>query len=222
MSAAEKLDFAAAAARLSSAGAPRARERRRFRRMPMVVLGRMLDGSGREHDCRTADLSPGDVRLASPTLPAIDERIVLYLEGFGRLSGRVARRCGQAEVAVIFDTSTHKREKMAEALTWKINSERLGLLTAREEPTPAETTASAHTLTWLETEFGDAIEGEVLDFSLSGMTLRTASAMPPLGSWVKIGGLYGRVARRIEGGFAIDFEPKAIARYRNINPLAKD
>jgi hypothetical protein len=219
MSALEKPDFAAAAARLSATGGPRAQERRRFRRMPMVVAGRMLDTGGCEYDCRTADLSPGDVRLASTILPRVDENVVLYLQGFGRIAGRVARRCGENEVAIIFDTSTHKREKMAEALTWKVNSERLGLTAPRPEPTSAEIAATSSTLTRVETEFGESIEGEVLDFSLSGMTLRTTNATPPMGSWVRIGGLYGRVARRVDGGFAVDFEPRAIARYRTINPI---
>ena len=33
------------------------------------------------------------------------------------MSGKVARKCGEGEVAVIFDFSAHKREKMAEQLT---------------------------------------------------------------------------------------------------------
>jgi hypothetical protein len=222
MSAAEKLDFASAAARISSSNGPRAQERRRFRRMPMIVAGRMLDTAGREYDCRTADLSPGDVRLVSTKLPSIDDKVVIYLEGFGRLSGRVARRCGEGEVAIIFDTSAHKREKMAETLTWKVNGERLGMTPHHAETEPAETQAATPNTTRIETELGDTIEGEVLDFSLTGITLRTVSPMPPLGSWVRIGGLYGRVARRTEGGFAVDFEPRAIARYRNLNPIQSE
>ena len=32
--------------------------------------------------------------------------------------------------------------------------------------------------------------------------------VPPLiGAWARVGNIYGRVARPIEGGFAIDFEP---------------
>jgi len=30
--------------------------------------------------------------------------------------------------------------------------------------------------------------------------------MPPIGAWARVGTIYGRVARPIEGGFAIDFE----------------
>ena len=40
-------------------------ERRRFRRVPLGVRGRMMDGAGVEHDCRTADISPGDLRVLS-------------------------------------------------------------------------------------------------------------------------------------------------------------
>ena len=199
MSAAVRLDLATAAARLNAVRGPRAQERRRFRRMPVIVGGRMLDGAGREQDCRTADLSPGDVRLAAPDLPKVDDRVVLYLDGYGRLTGRVARKCGENEVAIIFEMSTHKREKMAEALTWSMNKDQLRL-----DETPAPTVKSAR----VETEFGEIIDGEILDFSLAGMTIRTTKTPPPIGAWVRIGGVYGRVARRIEGGFAVDFESR--------------
>lgn len=211
-SAAQRLDFANAAARISAAGTPKSQERRRFRRMPVIVAGRMLDGAGREQDCRTADISPGDVRLASPSLPAVDDKVVLYLEGFGRLSGRVARRCGEDEVAIIFDISTHKREKMAETLTWSLNKDPLGL-----EEAPKEKSARAR----VETELGEIIDGEVLDFSLTGVTIRTPKTAPRIGEWVRVGGVYGRVARRIEGGFAIDFEPRGGA-YRKLNEIKTD
>ena len=202
MAAVERLDLAHAARRLASASKIGARERRRFRRAPLVINGRMLDPSGREHDCRTADLSPGDVRLAAPILPCVGEHVVLYLDGFGRVAGQVARRCGEAEVAIIFQQSAHKREKLAEALTWAINKAQLGL----EEP-PRPVVRDGVQLARIELETGEIIEGEVLDFSLAGMTIRTPKAVPALGAWVRVGNVYGRVARRIEDGFAIDFEP---------------
>ena len=202
---AAKPDFARAAARLARTPSPGARERRRFFRAPIVVGGRMLDPLGREQDCRTADISPGDARVAAPSLPEIGQRVVLYLEDFGRIAGHVARRCGEGEVAVIFESSAHKREKLAEALTWAINKIPLGLeQTDRRDRPPA---CQRSELARIETESGQAYEGEVLDFSLAGMTLRTPQPAPPIGAWVRVGGIHGRVSRRIEGGFAIDFEP---------------
>ncbi|HRO02371.1 MAG TPA: PilZ domain-containing protein [Terricaulis sp.] len=98
--AARKIDLSSIAQRLNAARA-NARERRRFRRLPLVIGGRMLDCEGREHDCRTADISPGDARIASVTAPDVGQRVVIYLEGLGRVSGKVARRCGEGEIAVI-------------------------------------------------------------------------------------------------------------------------
>lgn len=203
--AAEKLDLAAAATRLTSLRA-RPQERRRFRRLNLVVGGRMLDTLGREHDCRTADMSPGDARIAASVLPEVGERVVLYLDGLGRVSGRVARR-GERDVAVIFDFSAHKREKLAEQLTIAINRDIEIEPEARAVPRLIESGTAS--LARIQLENGVAYEGEVLDFSLTGVTLRTRRPAPPIGAWVRVGGTYGRVARLIENGFAVDFERRS-------------
>jgi len=197
---AEKIDFAAAARRLTASQVG-LRERRRFRRAPIEVSGRLLDINGREHDCRSADISPGDMRLAASTLPTVGERVVIYLDGIGRVSGKVARTCGEGEVAIIFDFSAHKREKLAEQLTLVMNKQ-LGI---EEEHRPLSR-EGAQTIS-LEFETGETYDGEVLDFSLAGITIRSRRPPPLIGVWVRVGAVYGRVARLIEGGFAIDFEP---------------
>jgi hypothetical protein len=204
-SSARKFDFAAAARRLTAAPL-NARERRRFRRVPIAVSGRLLDAAGREHDCRTADISPGDVRIAAPALPGVGERVVLYLDTIGRVSGRVARTCGEGEVAIIFDFTAHKRERLAEQLTLRINK-KLGLY----EPFRPAARSDSH-LIRLEFETGEAYDGEVLDFSLAGLTVRSRRAPPLIGTWVRVGNVYGRVARLIDRGFAIDFEAPSIRR----------
>lgn len=198
---ADRVDFASVVERLA-AERVHAHERRRFRRAPLVVGGRMLDAFGREHDCRTADLSPGDARIAAPATLQPGQNVVLYLDGFGRIAGHVARRCAADECAIIFDVSPHKREKMAETLTWLINRARL-----EPEDAPRLSLRDGQHFARLETEDGGVIEGEVLDFSLAGLTVRAAK-LPPHGAWVRVGGVYGRVARAIEGGFAVDFAPR--------------
>lgn len=195
------LALAAAARRLTAAQVG-LRERRRFRRMPVEISGRLLDNAGREHDCRTADISPGDARIVSDTLPGVGERVVIYLSGFGRVSGKVARKCGEGEVAVIFDFSAHKREKLAEQLTLAVNKN-LGI----DEDTRPAIRDGAQTVR-LEFETGEAYDGEVLDFSLAGITVKSHRPPPLIGVWVRVGNVYGRVARLIEGGFAIDLEPR--------------
>jgi hypothetical protein len=156
---------------------------------------------GREHDCRTADISPGDVRIHAPVLPNVGERVVIYLEGFGRVSGNVARR-GDGEAAIVFDFSAHKREKMAEQLTLAANAS-LGI----DEPLRTPVNDGAQ-FARIEFESGQSYQGEILDFSLSGVTIRSMKPPPFIGEWVRVGNVYGRVARLIEGGFAVDFEPR--------------
>lgn len=195
------LALAAAARRLTAAQVG-LRERRRFRRMPIEITGRLLDTAGREHDCRTADISPGDARIVSDELPGVGERVVIYLSGFGRVAGKVARKCGEGEVAVIFDFSAHKREKLAEQLTLAVNKN-LGI----DEDTRPAIRDGAQTVR-LEFETGEAYDGEILDFSLAGITVKSHRPPPLIGVWVRVGNVYGRVARLIEGGFAIDLEPR--------------
>lgn len=200
MTAAPKLDLATAATRLADTRI-RGRERRRFRRLPIIVSGRMLDTLGREHDCRTADISPGDVRIHAPVLPNVGERVVIYLDGFGRVSGNVARR-GDSDAAIVFDFSVHKREKLAEQLMLAINKD-LGI----DEPL-RQTIKDGAQFARIELDSGEVYQGEVLDFSLSGVTIRTTQPSPLIGDWVRIGNVYGRVARLIDSGFAVDFEPR--------------
>ena len=197
--------FASAAARLA-ASRTSAQERRRFRRFEVIVGGRLLDPLGREHDCRTLDMSPGDLRIAAPIGIDIGQRVVIYLEHFGRLAGAVTR-CGESDdFAVLLEASAHKREKMAEQLTWHVNKSKLDLNDLGEAIHPAQYVSRAR----IEMDNGDVIEGQILDFSLAGVTVK-ALRVPPLGAWVRVSGTYGKVARRIEGGFAVDFEPKPAA-----------
>ena len=119
------------------------------------------------------------------------------------MSGYVARKCGEGEVAVIFDFTAHKREKMAEQLTIAVNRD-LGI---EEDHRPI---SDGSQLIKLEFETGEAYEGEVVDFSLAGITIKSRRPPPLIGVWVRAGNIYGRVARLIEGGFAIDLEPRKL------------
>lgn len=186
---------------LSSARRPTPSERRRFRRVPVNLRGRLMDPAGREHDCRTADMSPGDVRLIATAQVKIGDRIIFYLDELGRLEGHVVRCSTQGEFAVILSATAHKREKVAEMLTWLMSKD----LVDEAAPRTAERKGGG-AFASIALGDGPAIEGEILDFSLVGMAIRTKSPPPPIGTWVRVGGVDGRVARYVDGGFAIDFE----------------
>lgn len=193
------------ATQLSAARRPNAAERRRFRRVGLSVRGRMMDGAGLEHDCRTADISPGDARIAAAAAVRVGDRIVFYLDELGRLEGHVVRASADGHFAVIFSATAYKREKLAEMLTFLMSRERVTL----DEDIRRARRQGGGALASISVDRGPAIDGEIVDFSLIGMAVRTRQPPPPIGAWVRIGAIDGRVARYIDGGFAIDFEVRS-------------
>jgi hypothetical protein len=178
-----------------------AADRRRFRRAPLALAGRVLIG-GVERDCRTTDCSPGGARLMAAEMPAAGTSIVLYLDTIGRVPADVVRASDEEGFGVLFHATAHKREKIAEQLTWLWNKDRLNLEDdERRAPRYDSATALGVTL-----EDGRALHCEVMDFSLVGASLRTAQKRPELGAWVRVGQTYGRVSRYLDEGFAVDFQ----------------
>ncbi len=181
---------------------PQGKERRRFVRSVVTVDGRILGADGREHPCRTLDVSPGSLRIATPAPLQIDEAVVMYCDDLGRLTGRVVRVAGDGTFGLTLDASGHKREKLAEVLTWLINGRDQD---ARQERRMPRTAVSGAAMA--ELDDGTQISVELVDFSVVGAAVRS-KLRPRLGAWIKIGQQVGRVARYTDDGFAVDFQPR--------------
>jgi PilZ domain len=182
--------------------APSGKERRRFQRTPVSLDGRILGADEREHPCRTLDASPGSVRISTPAPLYIDDQVVLYCNELGRLTGRVARIIGDGSFGIALDATPHKREKLAEILTWLINGRDRDARQDRRMPrAPASGGAIA------ELADGRHVRVELIDFSMVGAGVR-CEVRPMIGEWVRIGQQVGRVARYLDGGFAVDFSPR--------------
>ncbi|MEJ0023677.1 MAG: PilZ domain-containing protein [Alphaproteobacteria bacterium] len=187
----------------SNRAALSAPDRRRFYRADIEVDGRIMDERGVEQDCLTADVSPGGARLRTPRPPLEGESLVLYLGPLGRVPAKVSRIEPEGAFGVQFQVSGHKREKLAEQLTWMMNK---GLF-AHEERRATRHDGAGSLPVILED--GTALVCEVRDFSLVGCSVRTDRPRPPVGAWVRVGQTYGRVARYLHDGFALDFQTRA-------------
>lgn len=177
-------------------------DRRRFRRLELIIGGRLMEPSGVEHDCRTVDISPGDARIASTVRPAAGEEMIIYLKDIGRVKSQVVRLLEENTFAVKFDASGHKRERIAEHLTVLANSAS-GVAEERRH-----IRHDGAGMTEIELEDGSKLLCEIIDFSLVGVAVRTTKPRPLIGAWVRVGAQYARVSRYIEGGFAMDFAMK--------------
>lgn len=174
-------------------------ERRKHRRVSVDLPGKLfVPAEEREAQCRVSDLSPGGAQVVCEFIPPADSQIVLYIDGFGRIEGIVARPSA-GNFGVRFACSANKRERIAEQLTLYMNRGTVDESVLRRhdrEPTKG--------LAKFTRANGDIVACEVLDLSLSGVSLKT-EARPPMGEVVLIGQMAGRIVRHHETGIAIEF-----------------
>jgi hypothetical protein len=180
-------------------------ERRRYKRVAIDIQGKVfVPGDERDASCRIVDLSPGGAQVACDLALPAGTSIVLYIDGFGRFEGVVARPTDassqpQGHFGIKFHCSALKRERVAEQLTVFLNKgvvEDASLRRHDRAPTKG--------LARFTRANGDIVGCEVQDLSLSGVSLKTETK-PPIGEVVLIGQMAGRVARHHEDGIGIEF-----------------
>ena len=174
-------------------------ERRRFRRVRVDLTGRLfVPADSRECHCKIVDLSPGGASLECDLVLDGGTQIVLYIDGFGRLEGTVMRTEG-ADFGVRFNCTAAKRERIAEQLILFMNRSLIDENEMRRhDRTPQKGIAR------FTRADGQFVACEVMDLSVSGVSLKT-DVRPPIGEFVLIGQMAGRVARHHETGIGIEF-----------------
>ncbi len=174
-------------------------ERRRFKRVRVDLPGKLfVPANGLESACKIIDLSPGGAQVECEQDPEQDEQIVLYIANFGRFEGTVVRRDGYG-FGVRFNCTEKKRERTAEQLTLFMNRDLVSEADLRRhDRTPTKG------LTRFTRSDGQLVPCEVLDLSMSGISLKT-DVRPPIGEFVLIGQMAGRVARHHVDGIGIEF-----------------
>lgn len=174
-------------------------ERRRFQRVRINLLGRYMLEDRREFPCQVANMSPGDMALIAPMSARTGERIVAYIDHFGRLEGKVARLF-QSGFAMTIAATPRKRDKLASQLTWLANRHILNLPEDRRHGRFVPKKPS----TQLVMPNGVNITCRIIDTSLSGAAIST-DQRPTLGSLVMVGKVQARVVRHLEEGIAVEF-----------------
>ncbi|MDE2183911.1 MAG: PilZ domain-containing protein [Alphaproteobacteria bacterium] len=174
-------------------------ERRRFRRVPVNLPGKLfVPGDGQESACTVADLSPGGAQIDCVLPLEQGTPVVLYVNGFGRFEGTVARR-EEKFLGIRFVSSALKRERTAEQLTLFMNQGLVDNADLRRHDR-----APTKGLTRFTRADGQIVPCEVLDLSMSGISVKT-ELRPPIGEFVLIGQMAGRIARHHEDGIGIEF-----------------
>jgi len=177
-----------------------AQERRRHRRVELAMTGRFLDSENQEQRCRLIDISPGGAKILAKQPPRAESRVILMIDGLGRIEGEVLR-AGANWFSLRFQANLPKRDRLADAITWRFNMERLGL---EEDRVAARRPRKGRAV--IKLRDGVVIHADVVDVSITGAAF-TCLERPRVGETVQVGEMRGQVARILETGFAVAFDP---------------
>ena len=174
-------------------------DRRKTRRVRIKLEGKIfLPGLAQESDCIVLDLSSGGAAIRCKQAPPAKSKVVLYVNGFGRMEGVTAQPTKEG-TRIYFDYTPRKRQRIEEQLT----------LFVQEGPQSDTALRGGTRVPYVEiTNFtrpdGDVVDCEILDISLSGVSLKTETR-PPVNEHIRIGRMVGRVTRHHETGVGIVF-----------------
>jgi hypothetical protein len=135
--------------------------------------------------------------LTASICPEPGERIVAYVDNLGRIEGVVVRQF-PVGFAISITSTMHKRDKIAAQLTWLANRDILPDQRRHRRIKPKNPLAR------ILLPNGFHVDCRVIDVSQSGAGI-ASDQRPEIGTLVTVGRTPGRVARHIEGGFAVEF-----------------
>lgn len=174
-------------------------ERRQHLRVEVDLSGKFfVPAEQREEPCRIVDLSPTGAKMASDYVPRTGSHLILYIDEFGRFECDVVRS-EWGHFGVLFRCSSLKQARLAEQLDViaRQGKAQPSSLRRHERRTAGE-------LSHFTRSTGETVPCEVLDLSLSGLSLK-AAVKPVVGEVITIGHVSGRVVRHHESGFALEF-----------------
>ncbi|WP_341197675.1 PilZ domain-containing protein [Hyphomonas chukchiensis] len=175
------------------------KDRRLHKRIALSLVGRLLDETSADHDVRTVDISCSGAMIRSAHRPQPGAQVICYFNDLGRVAATVIRS-GPQGFAVHFKAAQHKRDKLADRLTWLLNKDKLCLA---DERSAARVATSGPALLTLAD--GSEIPCRVLDISLTGASFEAEDGTPMVGDVVLAGNVRGEVVRVEQKRFAIRY-----------------
>lgn len=154
---------------------------------------------GQEFACRTIDISLGGVGLRTLANAAAGDKIVAYLDHFGRVEGTVMRALPQV-LALKLTVPPARRRRWAELLMWVGNRHDIGAKEDRRHRRIVPRTDR----TVLEYLNRTRSPAQILEMSESGARI-AVDPRPPVGARVVVGRTTANVIRHCDDGVAVEF-----------------
>lgn len=160
---------------------------------------RDIEGERREFPCRLINLNCHAMTLATPVTGYKGERVIAYIDEFGRFEGPIISAMdGGFVMELIMPRS--ERYKLASKITWYEKRKNHDVVDQRQHVriiprNPYSTLVLAD---------GTTTDCLVKDVSATGIAVY-ADIVPEIGTPVAVGQIVGRVVRHFEDGFALKF-----------------
>ncbi len=174
-------------------------ERRRAQRFPVSASARLLIGGVREGTGALLNVSEFGAAVASDLTARDGDAVVLYTEGFGRLTGRVVRSFSGG-FAFEFTLTEIQTGSIRARIAALVAGKRYLRLSEKRKYTRKTYNLEAVARTDEEGDFPCTL----LDISRSGCLIR-AETRPGIGTEIQIGALRGTVVRHDPDSFAVQF-----------------
>lgn len=149
--------------------------------------------------CRLCSISPFQAVIVAPIIAQANETVAAHFKDFGLFHATVARATATGFVLDL-NLDEEGREKLAAKIRWKKNNVLSHIPDKREFPR----LLPRHPRTVLILADGTRVPCFVIDISQSGAAV-SAAVLPGKGTPLAIGQLVGRVVRRLDIGFAMEF-----------------
>lgn len=149
--------------------------------------------------CRLCSISPDQAVIVAPVPALQGETVAIHFRDFGLLRARVARET-ETGFVLDFDLDAQSRNRLAAKIRWKKNNTQAQVSDKREY----QRILPRYPRTVLTLADGEQMPCFVIDISQSGAAI-SAAILPGRGTPLALGGLVGRVVRRLEVGFALKF-----------------
>jgi hypothetical protein len=169
------------------------------------TLTRQVDSKGnrREFSCRVVKISPDAMTVVASVPGAIGERVIATLLEFGKIEGPILKVNSPGFVMGVNMTEA-EREKFAARIEWYDSHKNRGLPDNRR----AKRIVPPHPHSIVLRADGTVVGAFVIDMSISGVAV-SADIEPGIGEPLAVGRIVGRVVRRFDGGFGVQFvEPQ--------------
>jgi PilZ domain-containing protein len=157
---------------------------------------RDADGNPRVFSCRVLKMTPQAIEITAPVTGNIGEWLEVHFSTLGKFEGPIIRTGSRALVMRIV-TTAEDRNKVAGKIAW-IENKNTPDARRHKRFTPSNPDSA------VRQSNGAVVPCQIIDYSISGAGV-ISDLDPPIGTVIKLGTVIGRVVRRFNGGFAVEF-----------------